>query len=82
MPFDPTKPAVSSPLNSAEVRGQLNALNADKASHAEVAGAIAGTANNMNAVGDLSVGLSNPPQQGEVQVIVDKLNELLAALRR
>ena len=82
MPFDPSLPGDHSPLISAEMRGQLNARDADKASHTEVAGAIAGTANNMNAVGDLSVSLSNPPQQWEVQAIVDKMNELLAALRR
>lgn len=82
MPFDPAKPATSSPLSSAEMRDQLNALNADKASQGDLAAAIGGTANNMNAVGNLEVVISDPPQQFEVQAIVDKMNELLAALRR
>ena len=82
MPFDPAKPAPNSPLSSAEMRDQLNALNGDKASQTQLANAISGTANNMNAVGDLEVVISSPPQQGEVQAIVDKINELLAALRR
>ena len=82
MPFDPALPADHSPLSSAEMRDQLKTLNTDKASTADVAGAIAGTANNMNAVGDLTVTISDPTQQGEVQAAVDKMNELLAALRR
>ena len=83
--FDPTKPAENTPLDAAEMRNQFNGLNAfiaDKASHSEVQNAIADTARNMNSVADLSIGLSNPPQSNEVQTIVDKINELLAALRR
>lgn len=44
------------------MRDQLNALNTDKASPADVAAAITGTANNMNAVSDLTVPISDLSQ--------------------
>jgi hypothetical protein len=45
--------------------------------------AIAGTAKNITAVSDLSgLTISDPPTQGEVQQVVDKINELINALRR
>ena len=40
------------------------------------------TPHNPNTVSDLAVGLSQPPNQWEVQPIIDKINELLNALRR
>jgi hypothetical protein len=86
MPYDPAKPANNSPLSAAEMRGQLTSLKAlidGKATPGDIAGAIAGTSNNSNGVADLAgFGLSDPPTQGEVQTILDKLNELIAALRR
>jgi hypothetical protein len=45
--------------------------------------AIAGTANNVNAVSDLSaLVISNPPTQGQVEALRAKLNELINALHR
>ena len=89
--FDPTKPADHSPNSSAEMRAQLNALN-DKidAQAAQIASLqaqlnadIAGTSDNSNAVGNLSLTINNnPPQQFEVQPIADKVDELINALRR
>ena len=37
---------------------------------------------NSNGVQTLPITVSNPPTQGEVQAVVDKLNELIGALRR
>ena len=48
----------------------------------QIANALADTSHNAINVADLNVGLSNPPQQFEVQAIIDKINELLSVLRR
>ncbi|MCB1211666.1 MAG: hypothetical protein KDK97_20245 [Verrucomicrobiales bacterium] len=40
------------------------------------------TSNNTNAVSTLGTYVSDPPTQGEVQAIVDKLDELINALKR
>jgi hypothetical protein len=40
------------------------------------------SANNIDNVTELSVTLSNPPQQDEVQAILDKLNEMVSGLHR
>jgi hypothetical protein len=85
MAFDPTKPANNSPNSSAEMRGQLTALNVailTRATQSELAAQIGGTSANSNAVSTLGIGISDPPQQGEVQAIADKLDELINALRR
>jgi hypothetical protein len=44
--------------------------------------AIAGTSSNSNGVALLGMAVSDPPTQGEVQLIVNKLDELITALRR
>jgi len=44
--------------------------------------AIAGTSSNSNAVSMLGFAVSDPPTQSEVQQIVNKLDELINALRR
>ncbi|MBM3860202.1 MAG: hypothetical protein FJ395_11200 [Verrucomicrobia bacterium] len=44
--------------------------------------AIAGTANNPGAVDTLDISVSDPPTQSEVQDILNKLNELINALKR
>jgi len=36
----------------------------------------------VNAVGELSLAISDPPTQSEVEAILDKLNELITALHR
>ena len=85
MPFNPTKPATNSPNSSAEMRDQLTALNDDlqeRATVAQLGGEIAGTSANSNAVAVLSMGVSDPPTQAEVQALADKLDELINALRR
>lgn len=44
--------------------------------------ALAGTSANSNGVAPLSLALSDPPTENDVSQILDKLNELIAALRR
>ncbi len=85
MPFDPAKPANNAALNSAELRGQLTSLNDDiqtRATSDDLAAQIAGTSANSNGAGSLGLAISDPPTQGEVQAIADKLDELINALRR
>jgi hypothetical protein len=85
MPFDPAKPANNAALNSAEMRGQLTSLHSDiqtRATQGDLAGQISGTSANSNGVGTLGMAISDPPTQGEVQAIADKLDELINALRR
>ena len=64
MPYNPNEPADNSPLSSAEMRGQLTALNADtqtRARQTDVDAAIAGTSSNTNGVGTLGIVMSDPP---------------------
>jgi hypothetical protein len=76
MPFDPTKPAASSLISSAELRAQFSGL-------AElIASNHAATSANSNGVSTLVIGVSDPPSQSDVQQIADKLDELITALRR
>ena len=91
MPFDPAKPAPGDDLDAVLIRSQLNALKALIDAQAaqinslqgQLNAAIAGTSNNSNSVGNLSLTVANnPPQQWEVQPIADKVDELINALRR
>ena len=85
MPFDPTKPATNSPNSSAEMRSQLTALNADiqqRATNTDLANAIAGTSSNSNAVATLSQGANGGYDPNQMQAVLDKLDELIGALRR
>jgi len=45
-------------------------------------GAIAGTSNNTNGVSQLSLSISDPPTQSDLQQVLDKLNELINAGHR
>ena len=80
MPFDPSKPANSSPLSSAEMRNQLNGLN--QAISDAVNAAIAGTSSNSNGVATLSQGANGGYDQTQMQQVLDKIDELINALRR
>lgn len=97
MPYDPTKPANNAPLSSAEMRSQLTSLNTDIQSrvtqpqlNTEISGAITSAVNttlpqtsaNSNAVatlGQVADGSYNP---GQIQMALDKIDELINALRR
>jgi hypothetical protein len=43
---------------------------------------LVGTARNPNSVAMLSISISNPPTQAELQAVVDKVNELIGSLQR
>ena len=51
-------------------------------SQAVLDSAIAGTSGNSNGVGLLNLFISDPPSQGEMQAVANKLDELIQALRR
>lgn len=55
---------------------------AGEVTNAALASAISGTSNNSNAVATLGLAISDPPTQGEVQQVVNKIDELINALRR
>ena len=89
MPFDPTKPADNSPNSSAEMRSQLTSLNADiqqRATQSDLANAIANalaqTSNNSNGVGTLGIGADGGYNQQQMQDLINKVDELINALRR
>ena len=85
MPFDPTKPASNSPNSSAEMRNQLTSLSADiqqRATIADLSNAIAGTSNNSNGVNPLGQAANGGYDKSQMQQVLDKLDELINALRR
>ena len=89
MPFDPTKPATNSPNSSAEMRSQLTSLNADIQQRATlndlnnaIANALQQTSNNSNGVGTLGQGADGGYNQTQMQDVLNKLDELINALRR
>jgi hypothetical protein len=84
MPFDPTLPANNSPVSSAELRGQFTSLQTainDRVTAADLGTATQELAMRPLAVDALSLTVSDPPTQAEVQSIADKLNELIGALK-
>lgn len=89
MPFDPTKPANNAPLSSAEMRSQLTSLNADIQQRATIndlnnaiANALAQTSNNSNGVATMGQSADGSYQQWQMQMLFDKIDELINALRR
>lgn len=87
--FDPTLPANNAPLVSAVMRDQLNALNDDLQTrctvslmNATVASAVGGTSSNSNSVGALGMSADGSYNQGQMQDVMNKLDELISALRR
>jgi hypothetical protein len=47
-----------------------------------ITGALSQTSSNTNGVSTLGLAVSDPPSQGEMQLIANKLDELISALRR
>jgi hypothetical protein len=89
MPFDPSKPANNSPASSAEMRSQLTSLNADIQQRATIndlnnaiANALAQTSNNSNGVSTMGQSADGSYQQWQMQMLFDKVDELINALRR
>lgn len=89
MPFNPTLPLDHSLVDSSVIRSQLIALNADTqmratmtAVNSAIATAIAGTSSNSNSVENLSQSASPDYSQNQMQDVLNKLDELISALRR
>ncbi len=86
MAFNPALPAANSPIASAELRSQLTGLKDlidARPDTAAVQNLIAtDSAGYPGAVNSLSLTISDPPTQAQVQIIVNKINELLLALQR
>ena len=86
--LDPSEPAtVNATLDGNEVRFEFGIPRGADGAPGEVTqqaldDAIAGTSANSNAVNYLGIIVSDPPTQGEVQQIADKVDELINALRR
>ncbi len=76
MPYDPAKPAngalISAPELRSQFQGVVDVVNAS----------FSNTSANTNGVNPLSLIVSDPPTQSEVQQIADKLDEIILALRR
>jgi hypothetical protein len=83
--FDPTYPPTNALIESAPLRGQFNSLKAlidVLPTQAELANVLASTSNNSNTVGSIAMNLDPDYNQNQMQMIVDKLEELIQALRR
>ena len=90
MAFDATLPANNSLVSSAELRGQFTSLKTlvddcptTPTMQDYVLNAIlSDAATNISGLEDLSgPSISDPPTQAEVQTVVGKINELIAALQ-
>jgi hypothetical protein len=89
MPFDPSLPVNSSKVRASELRDQFNGLNdliSAKPSTAEVVNAVnqglQGSSNNSNGVGQMSISADGSCNASQLQQVMDKLDELILALRR
>jgi hypothetical protein len=83
MAFNANLPQANSPISSAELRDQLNALKQlidQRPTMAEVTGNSAASIDIT--VGSLPMNFSNPPTYADVNAIGAKLNELIAKLKR
>ena len=56
--------------------------NPGEVSNADLSNAVAGSSANSNGVEPLSLAIDDPPTQAQLSQILNKLNELIAALRR
>ena len=86
MAFNPALPQTNSPNSSAEMRAQLTGLkdlvDALPLSDDMTNAIVAITAGSAAEVTRLNMPISNPPTQAQVTAILDRLNELIDALRR
>lgn len=93
MPYDPTKPANNAPIVSSELRSQFAGLKQsiddvqaqanESPSEDRVTDLIVdNAAKNVDGVPILTLTVSNPPTQAQVQSIVTKLNDLILGLHR
>jgi hypothetical protein len=85
MPFDPNIPQENTLIDAVQMRAQLNALNDDiqnRTTQADLNNAIASTSNNSNNVGTLGQGADGNYNQSQMQDLINKVDELINALRR
>jgi hypothetical protein len=89
MPFDPNLPQANTEIDAVQMRAQLNGLNdliSAKPSVGEVANAVSlgiqGSSNNSNAEGQMSLSADGSYNSSQLQQVMDKLDELILALRR
>lgn len=89
MAYNPALPQDDALVDSSVMRSQFTALNADTQTRATVASmnaaigsAIAGTSNNSNSVGNLYQSANSDYSQNQMQDVLNKLDELINALRR
>jgi hypothetical protein len=92
MAFDPTKPVENSPLDAAEMRNQFNGLNDTLTTVAgqmatlptvdEMLDTISAQApRSVDGLATLTLTISNPPTQAQVQAILNAFNSLVLALK-
>ena len=85
MPFNPTLPLANAPVSSSELRSQFNGLQSNiqaKASEDDCVNRLYMCAVNPTAVEGMGMVVSDPPTQEQVQAISNKLDELIAVLKR
>ena len=85
MPFDPTIPQENTPIDAAPMREQFNSLKAlvdACATGVDLANAVQGTSANSNSVGSIAMNVDPDYNQNQLQMVVNKLEELIKALRR
>ena len=92
MAFDPTKPVAGAEIDAVELNNQFNGLNdnintlADQVNNLPTAADVdysirAQSARNVDGIGALTLTISNPPTQAQVQAILNAFNTLLLALK-
>ncbi len=93
MPYDPNLPQENTLIDAAQMRAQLQALNAliqaratpeyvTTAANAAQYAAIAASSSNSNAVATLGQFADGGYSQSQMQDVINKLDELIQALRR
>ena len=85
MPFDPAVPALHAPISSSVMRDQFNGLQTNiqaKAFEDDCVNRLNMCAVNPTAVEGMGMVVSDPPTQEQVRAISNKLDELLAVLKR
>jgi hypothetical protein len=74
---------VRSPFGQQATQGNDGAQGpAGEVTNMDLSTALGGTSANSNGVAQLGLTVSDPPTQSELQAVANKLDELIAALRR
>jgi hypothetical protein len=92
MPYDPTLPVDHSQVVAAELRNQLNALNDNNVNLAGQVGTLptvdemldtisAQAPRSVDGLATLTLTISNPPTQAQVQALLNAFNSLVLALK-